>query len=390
MSLLLQKRSTFPYSQCIERCGLDLREKREYRTDEHLFHVVQLQHLVELIDTNTHELRATGLPTSSYSELESRLEFARHQLEPESHNVELVVFQYNSVQLFLCQAVIFEQQAPLDPTNQERMVHSGLCATRSLLDFYLSLPLHAERAFNNSEWIQLAFAITVGARLSVFARRTRAMSSGPHQNIQTLLPLSQLLRRVSLRLGALAAFRDGPEGGKDTFRGFEKRVHRMQDWFERCSASSVFPRSASVCGGGGGEGETVRPAGAPFGASVRGPQQVSVSDPTCCLGSNDYDPANFVLGSASLASAAHLNAPPTVTSTFGASALDGRSSLDTALAEADMDTFTMPGFSYHGDEGVPPSAGFDHPGIIYDPAAGTGTGDSCSWLADLDDTFNTW
>lgn len=106
----------------------------------------------------------------------------------------------------------------------------GFQAASYLLNSFLNFPLRTEMAFNNSEWLQLSFALTVAAKL-VFAA-TDPLVGQEIKRLRDSLGLSSILRQLVRRLGALASPVTDDQGQPDIFHGFEQRVRRMQTWFE--------------------------------------------------------------------------------------------------------------------------------------------------------------
>lgn len=182
--------------------------------------------------------------------------------------------QYRTAEMYLCQAASFWRagQPQLDAAVRAELLGTGLAAAKSLLDYYLALPVYADMALNNSEWIQISFAVTVASRLLAMGAATSPSpntqpqdnnnnnhndddSGGGNRNHrqrpqpmtmtralrQQSLDLANAIRHLALRVGALVTQQVDAQGGRDIFHHYEQRVRRMQVWYEQC------------CGGNGPE-----------------------------------------------------------------------------------------------------------------------------------------
>lgn len=201
---------------------------------------MELQHLVEQIEPSSHGAASTNPSAASHFEIMSRLDQIGQLVTLEMQHVEMLVIQYHTAQLFLSQASLPDRNVPVDPSILSQLTSSGLSYAKYLLNFYLSLPLHAEALFNTVEWMQLSFALTAAARLSVAAKRdAQSAAMAPSNNgLSPELHLTDMLRHINLRIGALSNGQDYAGGSGDTCRGFQQRVQRMLGWFEQVSASA--------------------------------------------------------------------------------------------------------------------------------------------------------
>lgn len=189
--------------------------------------------------------------------------------------------QYHTAELFLCQSALVDWSIlSLSPPSASapsssatngsssspmhlEVLCAGLSASKSLLDAYLSLPARAETAFNNSEWIQLSFGLTVAARLAVASTTLvvvdRSSVEQQQQIVSTMsqlraaLSMSNALRALAQRIGALAsAMSQGPtEMGDNVFAQYEQRVRRIKQWFDVYSAPARREQLQQLSGGSG-------------------------------------------------------------------------------------------------------------------------------------------
>lgn len=144
--------------------------------------------------------------------------------------------QFHTVELYLCQICLFDRKcdSSMTPSISWSPWHleilcSGLVAAKSLFDFYLSLPLRTEMAFNNSEWVQISFGLTVASKLAVTA--TKASFYHQTMSLRRSLNMSDILKQSIFRTTALATTCVDADGDRDVFYHYEQRVRLVQRWF---------------------------------------------------------------------------------------------------------------------------------------------------------------
>lgn len=265
---MLQKMSTFPHSAYIEDCCESLGKDEEYPSDRYLLHIVRLQYILEKVNRLSFQHRieprypdpAVELYVSNFkSDLElfkERLPFAIHESSTcpihlpsqialaliigHLVSVDLLRMQLHTVELFLYQISLFEQNSELDETItcpsswspwRLEVLCAGLASSKLLFDCYLTLPLRTEMAFNNTEWVQLGFALIVASRFSVAG--TKKSVSHDTMSMRQSLDMSGVLKQSILRLGGLISPRSDINGERDVFYHYEKRARNLQCWFEK-------------------------------------------------------------------------------------------------------------------------------------------------------------
>ncbi|RYP70615.1 hypothetical protein DL771_005328 [Monosporascus sp. 5C6A] len=206
----------------------------EHPTDEQVYYIIRLQRIMEAIEYMSQQHTNGPTARAAVVDLRSQLETFRNHLPFDLGDNQLLLMQYRTAELYLCQTAFFYKAVQLDTVLHAELLCSGLAAAKSLMDFYLSLPVYADMAFNNSEWIQISFAITVASRLAI-ASTHRAVD---HQTraLRQSLDLSNIIRHLSLRIGALVTQQVDAQGSRDIFYHYDQRVRRMHAWYERCSA----------------------------------------------------------------------------------------------------------------------------------------------------------
>ncbi|RYP83023.1 hypothetical protein DL769_001492 [Monosporascus sp. CRB-8-3] len=230
-----------PPIRYLEECCISLCEQYEHPTDEHVYYIIRLQRIMEAIEYMSQQHTNGPTARAAVIDLRSQLETFRNHLPFDLRDNQLLLMQYHTAEMYLCQTAFFYKAVQLDTVLHAELLCSGLAAAKSLMDFYLSLPVYADMAFNNSEWIQISFAITVASRLAI-ASTHRAVDQQTRA-VRQSLDLSNIIRHLSLRIGALVTQQVDAQGGRDIFYHYDQRVRRMQAWYERCSAT---PRKVKV------------------------------------------------------------------------------------------------------------------------------------------------
>ncbi|PYI11625.1 hypothetical protein BO78DRAFT_403035 [Aspergillus sclerotiicarbonarius CBS 121057] len=251
VSHILHKQCSFSYLPYFEDCCKLLATDAEYASDQYLLHIVQLQRISERITSisaqNILGLHSSGLGIEhSFRELKSELELYRASLPCRLDENHILFMQFYTAELYLCQIALFDhrpsaQEPQHDSSFQIEALRMGLAAAKSLLDFYIYLPLRSEVAFNNAMWIQIGFALTLACKLAVAASEP---SVHPHTDeLCRALDISNTLSRCILRIQALVTSNMDASGDRDVFYHYEKRLKRVQWWFENRALSG--PKNVS-------------------------------------------------------------------------------------------------------------------------------------------------
>ncbi|PWY94489.1 hypothetical protein BO94DRAFT_531461 [Aspergillus sclerotioniger CBS 115572] len=240
VSQILHKQCSFSYLPYFEDCCRLLATDAEYASDQCLLHVVQLQRLSEKITSisaqNILAAHSDGLAIErSFHELKSELELYRADLPCRLNENHILFMQFYTAELYLCQITLFDhrpsaQKLQFDSSFQIEALRMGLAAAKALLDHHLGLPLRNEVAFNNAMWIQIGFALTLACKLVVAGSEP---SAHPHTaELCRALDISNTLSRCILRIQALVTTSMDATGDRDVFYHYEKRLKRVQWWFE--------------------------------------------------------------------------------------------------------------------------------------------------------------
>ena len=85
--------------------------------------------------------------------------------------------------------------------------------------------------FNNTEWVQLGFALTVASKFSV-AGKAQSVSAKT-MSLRRSLNILGVLKQTILRTRALISSNLDADGERDVFFHYEKRAMTLQCWLEK-------------------------------------------------------------------------------------------------------------------------------------------------------------
>ncbi|KAJ6002603.1 hypothetical protein N7451_005150 [Penicillium sp. IBT 35674x] len=255
ISQILQKQFHFPYLLYLENIGMDLTTDSEFASDKYLLHIVRLQRISEkvalyLVPNSPGPHDAQLGVEHSYDELKAELLLYQANLPFPLTENHILFTNFHAVELCLCQIAVFDhnRNAPAVryySSYQIDALRMGLSASKTLLDFYIALPLRHDVAFNDVIWVQLGFAATLACKLSV-----AAMNPSVHPHTTELcraLGISNILSRCILRVQALVTSDMDASGDRDVFYYYERRLKRVQWCFEN-RALSGFNNDSSKHG----------------------------------------------------------------------------------------------------------------------------------------------
>ncbi|KAF3482624.1 uncharacterized protein GIQ15_05383 [Arthroderma uncinatum] len=236
ISGLLQKQPTFPHVTYLEECCKSLYDAAEYPYDKSIHYIVQLQHIVEKIDRISFqhgmELENPGSAIELYVlSLKSELEAFRVRSGFILDESPLIAIQFHTAELSLYQLSLLDKRRQQSGFTQTTLLDEMLCAGRmaaqSILRLYLSLPLHSETAFNNTEWVQIGFALIVACKQAGTASATEPAVFPRQKEL-----LSSTLTRLKMRVAELSTDKVDLNGDRDVFSNYVDRVARLQVWLD--------------------------------------------------------------------------------------------------------------------------------------------------------------
>ncbi|KAJ5150701.1 uncharacterized protein N7500_010890 [Penicillium coprophilum] len=232
IAILVQKKSTvlrLPYQ---EECCKTLREANEYPHDKYISYVIQLQFIAEKVDqlSARHgvDLEKPGSGSELYiTNLKSDLAAFYRHLPFDINENFLLAIQYHATGLCLYQLALNitnqEPQLPFESSSwREEMSFSALISASSILNLYIQLPPNEEVGFNNTQWVQIAFALLVAYRHTVAASK-----------LDQTAALLDTLSKLKTRVGALSTSDVDMNGARDVFYNFRNRIVQIENWLGR-------------------------------------------------------------------------------------------------------------------------------------------------------------
>ena len=156
------------------------------------------------------------------------------------HALNFLLMQLHTIELFLYQISLLNRNSGSEnnttclsswPLWRLEILRSGLASAKLLFDTDLSLPSRTEMTFNNTEWVQLGFALTVASKFSV-AGKAQSVSAKT-MSLRRSLDISGVLKQNILRTRALISSKLDADGERDVFFHYEKRAMTLQCWLKK-------------------------------------------------------------------------------------------------------------------------------------------------------------
>ncbi|KAL3476520.1 hypothetical protein BJX99DRAFT_270504 [Aspergillus californicus] len=234
IAMLVQKRSTILHVPYHEECRKALREANEYPHDKYIDYVIHLQFIAQKIDhfsaNHALDLQRSESGSELYiTSLKTELEACYRNLPFDIYESPLLAIQYHATGLCLYQLSLNIQpqhQLPslysASETWKDEMSVSALISANSILHLYINLPANEEVGFNNTQWVQIGFALLI-------AYRQTATASKPDQTAA----FRGILSKIASRVGSLCTSDVDMNGARDVFFDFQRRVVQIQRWTDR-------------------------------------------------------------------------------------------------------------------------------------------------------------
>lgn len=277
IAVLTQKQSTFPCTSYIENCCKTLYNTAESPYDKYMLHIIKLQVLAEKIDQlsvrHAAELATPGSAAELYvTSLKTGLETFRADLPFDLYEyrellprctpslitvmlmsrlslIDLLCMQFHTAELCLYQLSLSAISEPVSSHTlsgqsfENEFLWAALLAAEATLNVYMSIPFGSETAFNNTQWVQIGFAMLVGSKLIYLACSTPALGTAVAQRKISWL---STLEQMRLRVNALSISEEGRKGSENVFHYFQARVVYIQKWFNRQSADTAVPMAKNT------------------------------------------------------------------------------------------------------------------------------------------------
>ncbi|PLB50403.1 hypothetical protein P170DRAFT_435591 [Aspergillus steynii IBT 23096] len=270
VSIIMQKRCTFPWTPHIERFAMELAQDPEYPSDEYTIHLVRLQRVFERID----EVSISHPPgmQGRMPEMERHIYGFRQELEDfKGHlscariNTLIISMQFHTLELYLTQVSLFDKFHPASsynypspstsnpdappsfhprrqrepsmlPGSMNFRVDSlcrGLVAAERYFDSVLTWPVGVEHNISYMQWVQIGFILAISAKLAVaasdpcFYRQERV---GP---LCDALNMPLVLNNCRRRMQALSNYTVDESGERDVYYHYDQWLRHIHEWFDR-------------------------------------------------------------------------------------------------------------------------------------------------------------
>ncbi|KAJ6021617.1 hypothetical protein N7540_007121 [Penicillium herquei] len=232
-SIMMQKTCTFPWSPFIESCAADLSQKCEYPGDQYMIYYVQLQHMLERMNT----LTASGI--EGHPDVEQRIRLFRNEVEQYKNQLVvpptcdvLIATQYHTLELQLCQISLLDKKSTTAQDNflfsRSDILCHGLASMKRFLEYYYTLPPLLETSFNIINWLEIGFLLAAACKLVIAALDPSLRHNPQVQNLRDALDMSNILQYFINRLDHVA------KSCKDMeFSHYSEWLSAAKIWFEK-------------------------------------------------------------------------------------------------------------------------------------------------------------
>jgi hypothetical protein len=179
-------------------------------------------------------------------------------IESNVHDIALLQFQLHTLQLFLCQACLFEKHEtatffpgsrhymdaglpphlqsghqPLDLSPfQVEFLNRGMTEAKKFFDYLLRFAPDTYRLISHTQWLQTGFNLVLGCKLAVTGAKYAPRS--PHVlALCSALNMPQVLRAVLKRIQWLSKERLTTDGKQHSKYFYEAWLWHILEWFEQ-------------------------------------------------------------------------------------------------------------------------------------------------------------
>lgn len=256
ISKLLQKHCSFPWSVHVEECCKLIAEHGNCQTDRYVYPMVQLQHVIEQADSGAFPASApiiepvhqnVNVPltagSTALAHLRSELDHVRSGLPFSMLESRSLKMQYHTAEIYLCLVGISTNPRLNDlpsedawPSLRMEWLSTGIVAAKSMLDFCLQQPPKSEMNYNNTEWIQISFALTLATRLAILTSQESLRSVTAH--LRSFLDIDSTLRDLHRRVENLVTEEVDDAGDRSVLFHIQGRLQRLETWHRTQSAAS--------------------------------------------------------------------------------------------------------------------------------------------------------
>ncbi|KAJ5620629.1 hypothetical protein N7510_004613 [Penicillium lagena] len=268
ISITVEKTCMLPWSSFIEKSALELAQASRYPSDKYLIHLVQLQHIFERADTamliNAQEMdlriRVSKIE-GHFQQFRKEMESYRDLLPFPMQESTLIWLLFQTLTLYLCQAILFDKHVSLDESDdfgqkkkgsfflqspfQIDTLRVGLTTAKSYFDYYLSSPTGHLRMISYIEWLENAFVMVMSCKLCIVAMDKNLRQDTRIRSLRKALNMREVLMGYVTRLTALQDARMNAPGA-DISDFYVRWIQRIHNWFVKHHAPARAQASADA------------------------------------------------------------------------------------------------------------------------------------------------
>ncbi|KAJ6096810.1 hypothetical protein N7486_007556 [Penicillium sp. IBT 16267x] len=231
---------------------IDIEAKCEYPTDRYMIYYVQLQHMLE---------RMNSLTTKSiegHPDVELQLHSFRAEVEEYKNQLPipltcdvLIAMQYQTLELQLCQISLLDNKHASTPGDGFLLVSRidtlchGLAAAKRFVDFYFTLPPTIEKSYSVLNWLTTGSIVAAACKLVIVSLDPSLRYNVQVEELREALDLPKVLQFYVQRLHEVAkTCKDGD------FAHYQKWLLATSVWFEKTYRAASARLEVSSNSGG--------------------------------------------------------------------------------------------------------------------------------------------
>lgn len=247
---MMQKHCSFPWTPHIAQCCQTLSQRQHASTDKYIQPMIELQHIIEQSDVRVSLTKAStlepidsGLDESQAADL-AKLTQLRSDVAALKSNLSYSILECHSLkmllhtaELYLCLIGISTEPGLNSLPEGEKwpawrldLLSAGIVAAKSLLDFDCAQVLGSEKNYNNTEWIQISFALMLATRLAVVCNQPSVQGQTAH--LRSFLDMAGVLTDFINRVKGMVTEQTDDLGDRDVFYRIVRRFQRLEAWFQ--------------------------------------------------------------------------------------------------------------------------------------------------------------
>ncbi|KAJ9481164.1 hypothetical protein VN97_g12337 [Penicillium thymicola] len=258
-STILQKDRMMTRLSYVEKHALELLSNPEIASDRCLIQLVKLQQIFERIDdavvTTANPVREVDMHA-----FQTEINEYRMTLPATSSENSLLQFHLHTLQLFLCQACLFDKHEtanysassapcshadselpphlqsghqPLDLSPfQVEFLNRGMTEAKKFFDYVFTFAPDTYRLISHTQWLQTGFNLVLGCKLAVTGAKYAPRS--PHvRALCSALNMPHVLRAALQRIQWLSKDRVTVDGKQHSKYFYEAWLWHILEWFEQ-------------------------------------------------------------------------------------------------------------------------------------------------------------